>query len=392
MLISVLTLTATATTYYVAPTGDDAHPGTVNQPWRTIQHAADTMVAGDTVYIRAGTYHERVVPQNSGSSGNYITYTAYPGDTVTIDGAGITLPQDWGGLFDVTDKRYITISGLRIINAGPNANNAGILVDLSSYITIENCSTQNTVSSSIGIWNSKHITIDGNEIVLACNDGEQECITVAGTDTFEVKNNHVHHGGPGSIGGEGIDIKDGSSNGRVYKNHVHDLNRLGMYVEPWDKHTSIIDVYQNIVHDCHGNGFCVASEAGGLLEHVSFYNNIAYRNEECGFNFGHYGEEDILSRPLKDIKVINNVFYNNGKGSWGGGISVESRDAEDTTIRNNIISKNLVFQMNVEVSIPNLIIDHNLIDGYRGFDSETYGTDFLEGDPRFQNPSGVNFH
>jgi hypothetical protein len=39
--------------YYVAPNGN---PGDVNHPWCTIQHAADTMVAGDTVLIRSGTY------------------------------------------------------------------------------------------------------------------------------------------------------------------------------------------------------------------------------------------------------------------------------------------------------------------------------------------------
>ncbi len=48
---------------------------------------------------------------------------------------------------------------------------------------------------------------------------------MAGTDTFKIRNNHVHNGGPGSIGGEGIDAKDGSSNGKIYQNHVHHLNR-----------------------------------------------------------------------------------------------------------------------------------------------------------------------
>ena len=30
------------TVYYVAPTGDDSNPGTADQPWRTIQKAANT--------------------------------------------------------------------------------------------------------------------------------------------------------------------------------------------------------------------------------------------------------------------------------------------------------------------------------------------------------------
>jgi hypothetical protein len=58
--ISVLTMMASvsvgaAATYYVAPTGD-ANPGKIDQPWRTIPHAAETVAAGDTVYyIMAGT-------------------------------------------------------------------------------------------------------------------------------------------------------------------------------------------------------------------------------------------------------------------------------------------------------------------------------------------------
>ena len=50
------------TTYYVSPSGSDTSPGTETQPWQTIQKAADTLVAGDTVYIKAGTYPEKVIP------------------------------------------------------------------------------------------------------------------------------------------------------------------------------------------------------------------------------------------------------------------------------------------------------------------------------------------
>jgi len=79
-------------TYYVAPNGDDDAPGSAAQPWRTIQHAAETMTAGDTAYIRAGTYREQVTPRHSGSAGAYITYAAYPGDAVTMDGASVKIP------------------------------------------------------------------------------------------------------------------------------------------------------------------------------------------------------------------------------------------------------------------------------------------------------------
>ena len=131
------------------------------------------MVAGNTVYIKAGTYQERVVPQNSGTTGDYISYAAFPGDTVAIDGASITVPE-WGGLFDMTSKSYITISGLRIVNAGPNLHNLGILVDGSSHINIESNYVYNTTDSGTGVWSSDHVIVDSNEVEGTCYDGCNE--------------------------------------------------------------------------------------------------------------------------------------------------------------------------------------------------------------------------
>ena len=240
---------AEADTYYVATSGSNANPGSEVQPWGTIQKAAATLIAGDTVYVKTGTYQERVVPKTSGNPGNYVAYMVYPGDRVTIDGALVSVP-DWGGLLDLSGRSYIKVSGFSIINS----TSAGIFADNSSHLTIEKNYTYNTFSSGIGIWNSDNIIIDGNEVEIACNDGEQESITVAITDTFEIKNNHVHHSGPGTLGGEGIDAKDGSSNGKVYQSYAHDINRLGIYIDAWDKHTYNIEVFRNIVHDCAAQG------------------------------------------------------------------------------------------------------------------------------------------
>ena len=380
-------------TYYVSPGGNDSNPGTEDQPWLTIQKAADTLVAGETVYIKAGTYQEKVAPQNSGSIGNYITYAVYPGDVVTVDGNGVSLSSGQDGLFNVSNKSYITISGLRIINAGPHFNSNGILVDNSSHVIIEKNYTYNTASSGIGVWLSDNITIDGNEVELACNGGEQECITVSGTDIFEIKNNHVHHDGPAEIGGEGIDAKDGSSNGKIYNNYVHHINgRVGIYVDAWNKHTYNIEVFQNRVHDVNDDGFTVASERSGLLENINIYNNIAYDNM-VGITISKNGGP-LFSHPMKNIRVINNTFYNNGIGDWGGGIYVDNPDVESAVIRNNICSQNLSFQIVPERNVPtqNLTVDHNLIDGFRGYSGEIYGNDYVEGDPLFVSPSGADFH
>lgn len=77
----------TGVTYYVDLAGSDSHDGlSLSTPFKTINKAAQTAVAGDTVLIRGGTYRETVVPLNSGTAGNVITYQPYNGESVTVSG------------------------------------------------------------------------------------------------------------------------------------------------------------------------------------------------------------------------------------------------------------------------------------------------------------------
>ena len=70
-----------AATYYVDcnhPSANDQNPGTLNLPWLTIQHAAETLIAGDTVLIREGVYNEIVYTTQDGNiSDGYIVFSAY---------------------------------------------------------------------------------------------------------------------------------------------------------------------------------------------------------------------------------------------------------------------------------------------------------------------------
>ncbi|THF73342.1 CBM96 family carbohydrate-binding protein [Cohnella fermenti] len=79
---------ASGDVYYVSADegSDTTGDGSLAHPWQTIQKAADTMVAGDTCYIREGVYREAVVPANSGTESNPITYRSYAGETATIVG------------------------------------------------------------------------------------------------------------------------------------------------------------------------------------------------------------------------------------------------------------------------------------------------------------------
>lgn len=371
--------------YYVAPAGDDSNPGTEIQPWRTIQKAADALVSGETVYIKAGIYSERLIPQNSGSADNYIVYSAYPGDEVTIDGASFDIPE-WGGLVDITQKAYIRISGFTVMNSGPTLHNPGISVDESNHIIIEKNYVSNSSDSGVAVWSSYHVIVESNIVEGACYNGYNESISIGGTDDFEVRYNQVHGGQK-----EGICTKDGSSNGKVYGNEVDRTGAVGLYIDAEDKHTYNIDVYGNTVRDSVENGISLASEQGGLLENIRVYNNIAYDNTWVGLHIMICCSDN---HPMSNIQIVNNTFYNNGREPWGGGIAHDNPQATGVVIRNNLCSQNLSFQIIVSSEGPSssFIVDHNLIDGFRGEAGESYGGDYVEGNPQFVNPAGADFH
>ncbi|MBI3934880.1 MAG: hypothetical protein HY316_09310 [Acidobacteria bacterium] len=86
---------AMARNYYVSPTGSNANPGTLDQPFQTIQKAASVMVAGDTAFVRAGIYRETVTPARSGTQAAPITFQPYNGESVTISGADVVPSGSW---------------------------------------------------------------------------------------------------------------------------------------------------------------------------------------------------------------------------------------------------------------------------------------------------------
>ena len=83
--------------FYVAPNGDDANPGTISQPFLTIEQArqavrslAGSMTGDIIVYLRGGEYvlsSSVVLDQlDSGTNGFNVIYQAYPGESPVISG------------------------------------------------------------------------------------------------------------------------------------------------------------------------------------------------------------------------------------------------------------------------------------------------------------------
>ncbi|PGR48660.1 sugar isomerase [Bacillus thuringiensis] len=98
------------THYYVSPTGNDLNPGTLDQPFVTIQKAANVTKEGRTIYIRGGVYNQKARVARSGASGAPITFQNYQDEKVILGGAKVKLEDD--GLFTIEDKNYIQVKGL----------------------------------------------------------------------------------------------------------------------------------------------------------------------------------------------------------------------------------------------------------------------------------------
>ncbi len=74
--------------YHVSKKGSNFNCGNENEPFLTIQKAADVATMGDTIIVHEGVYREWVKPQNGGVSDQMrITYTTADGEKVVIKGS-----------------------------------------------------------------------------------------------------------------------------------------------------------------------------------------------------------------------------------------------------------------------------------------------------------------
>ena len=429
--------------YYVSPSGDDAGPGSFASPWKSLSKAGAAAVAGDRVLIRAGTYNERFVIMNSGEAGKPIVFTAYPGETPEIDGTGVAIPNNWGALVEAVDRDHIRISGLTVRNSAFG----DIWAMDGSDIQITGNRVSDSYSSGIMAWNDADLLIEGN-VVLRTNRGEegsQECISVSSATGFTLRSNEVAYGFM-----EGIDAKVSCTNGTIADNYVHDLPRLGIYVDAWDGAISGVQVSGNTVARCgegirvnaenggsvrdcavkgnelidnkeagvwlgvggaaaathtlsgitvdgnltrgNGDGIRVSVPAKGTTEDITISNNVVLRNERSGVHIADYSSG---TGSMKNISIVNNTIDSNGTNAdggsdWGdGGIFQIAASAQAVVIRNNIVSNNRVFSIVLGDGVAaagQTAIDHNLFYGFRDFSGETRGLGPVEGDPLFQNP------
>ncbi|HVM59826.1 MAG TPA: PKD domain-containing protein [Verrucomicrobiae bacterium] len=132
---SLLLLSASsgANTYYVATNGNDTASGTsTNTPWRTPERGIASVTAGDTLYVRGGTYMltNQVKTAKAGTAANYCNLWAYPGEHPFFNATNLASGNR--GIYISKDFWYV--KGIEVGFAPDN----GIIIGSGSNI-IEGC-------------------------------------------------------------------------------------------------------------------------------------------------------------------------------------------------------------------------------------------------------------
>jgi hypothetical protein len=372
-------------TYYVSTSGTDRNPGTFTLPWATIQHAANTVKAGATVYVFGGVYHESVNFPKSGTASAAITFQNYPGQTAVIDGTGVRCCGNTvEGLINIVNKSYITISGFEIRNYTTSSENdtpAGVWITGSgTRIRILNNRVHRITTTSEKNGNAFGISVYGTaktpitELLISGNEvydlrtGSSETVNVDGNVThFAITNNLIHDNdniGIDAIGYEGVGPVgyDEAMYGEISGNTIYNISGItnpgegnaydadGLYCDG----CAYVTVERNVIFQvdygiettaenqvCQANGTEWSGGNTGLGtaatgkfpcygRYVTVRNNIFYKANSCGNSIGGYapatsegGHSNGGGSSYHDV-FVNNTLYDNGTKPGNGNVGTPS--------------------------------------------------------------------
>jgi Right handed beta helix region len=437
--------------FYVATTGNDSNAGTQASPWRTVQHAVDTVRAGSTVNVRGGIYEELVSINASGNaSDGFITFRSYPGETAILD-AGHFTPSGRQGVLTIHNQSYIRIVGFeirnfhtaeyRLVPLGISVMGAGSHIELlkNNVHHIEQTFPGRDAPGSggngfgIAVYGTDAKTpitdllIDGNE-VHHLKTGSSESLVVNGNVTnFRITHNVVHDNnniGIDVIGFEhtapdpAVDqARDGVVSGNLVYNitsrgnpaYRNDESSDGIYV---DGGTRIL-IEQNVMHDVDFGIELASEHRNRATSYITARNNLIYHSHTAGISIGGYAPE---RGHTNHCIVVNNTLYENDTSATGSGEFQMQWNMADNIFENNIVYAGprclmMLNRSQIDKNRPSAIIDHNLyycVSGAHasswagasttvtGFDKyvKATGNDRNShfSDPRFVDPAKNDFH
>lgn len=391
--------------YYVSTQGSDQNPGTLQLPWRTIQHAANSVSAGATVYVFGGQYHEAVNFPASGRASAPITFQSFPGQTAIIDGAGVKCcPVQ--GLINIVNQSYLVIRGFEIRNYttdSPNFVPTGVwITGAGTGVRILNNRVHNITTSAeangnafgISVYGTSQTPITGLEIngneVYDLRTGESESVNVDGNVThFRITNNLVHDNdniGIDAIGYEGVGPVgyDQAMYGEISGNTVYNISGItnpgegyeydadGLYCDgcafvTFERNVIIQVDYgiettsENQVCLPNGTEWSGPNNTGTpgkgkspcYGRYATVRNNLFYNANACGNSLGGYapatsqgGHSNGGGSSYHDV-FVNNTLYNNatqlGNSSEGGSTGEFQAQNQVGKEQGNIYENNVVY-------------------------------------------------
>ncbi|MBA7510467.1 hypothetical protein ES705_02451 [subsurface metagenome] len=348
---------AQATTYYVATNGDDDNPGTEARPWESVDKAADTMEAGDTVYVMAGSYSGFDVTR-SGTAYNYISYLAYPGDTPKIGqiyfqygasynkfvGFEITYPSG-GGVQMNHNNDYNIISNCHIHHCNPGGSVGVDLSGGSDYNIVEDSVIHDVLYAfhTSGTTNRGNIfrrnvcyniSDDGFNFSPSTKDTQLISNVIYDVDwdkSGEADGIHLYDDGTAIVRGNLV-YHDGASTGGVFwihggSNHIIENNTFvglsnfsvsdGAII--WLEFTSNVTLKNNISYSSDGSiGVVMGINSSTNDDYNDWYNagdtSMCVRYGGEWKSVSEYQDEDRrgLHSISQDPKFVNPVSGENG--------------------------------------------------------------------------------
>ncbi|GGB54393.1 hypothetical protein GCM10011409_35020 [Lentibacillus populi] len=347
---------------YVSVNGDDQNDGTKSKPFRTLKKASSEAKAGTTVYIRKGTYNEKLVVKHSGTKAKPIIFKAYNKEQVVLSGKSLKDTEGDTSLVTINNKNYITISGLTIQDLTtdlPNETVMGIYVTgSSSHITLENNHVQR-METHADDGNGHGIAVYGtgpmedihilNNTVEDLKLGSSESLVLNGNiDGFKVENNLVRRNdniGIDLIGYEGTSNDkraDYVRNGVVKHNKVYEISSYGnpAYGEDYSAGGIYVDggknitIEKNTIYKCDIGIEATSEHAKKYADHINIIDNIIYHNFYTGISIGGYGEN---RGGTIHSTISQNIMYRNDTKGLDGGQLLLQHD-----VKNNVVEKNIM--------------------------------------------------
>ena len=391
ILVLLLPAIASAATYYVSTTGSDTSSGTQTAPWKTIQKAANTMAAGDTVIVQAGSYaSERVSVAKSGSSGAPITYQAQ--GTVVMQGFRII-------------ANYITVKGFEISNQLQTwQDSIGILVKGSNNQILDNYLHDLIGEGAIYVYGggttrdtptTNNNLVKGNRIDHAKTAG----IYVEGINSV-IESNEISHiiQNPPNTSITSTNDADGirffGSGHVIRKNNIHDItlddpgndNPHIDCFQTWGPASNII-FEQNFCTNMNDNmqGWMIESAYGGQVANLTIRNNVirAFRIA------------NVWSAP--NTEIFQNTFRSELNYTGASGYGIEFHDSPNSKLQNNIfynVGRHQYAYYGIAGNSSGISVKNNLIymsDNRNPAGSPASG-DLWQVNPNFVNPAANDYH